>query len=97
MDTAFATDAPDPSPIMGVETVTAPSTESSVLICAADFLPDAPPRKWVVYKWIPEGCVTGIFGAGGTGKSLLAQQLATILAANFREIIMGESNDTITE
>jgi hypothetical protein len=39
---------------------------------------DPPPaRRWIVPDWIPAGSVTALFGAGGIGKSLLAQQLAT--------------------
>lgn len=39
-----------------------------------------PPREWVVRDWIPKGEVTLLFGDGGTGKSLLAMQLATAAA-----------------
>jgi hypothetical protein len=35
------------------------------------------PRAFVVAGWIPRGTVVGIWGAGGIGKSLLAQQIAT--------------------
>ncbi len=41
----------------------------------------APPRRWVVPGWIPEGAVTMLNGDGGIGKSLLAQLLATTCAA----------------
>ena len=36
-----------------------------------------PPRFWVVEDWIPYGVVTGLYGDGGVGKSLIAQQLQT--------------------
>lgn len=65
--------------------------DDGTLVCAGSFAPEAPPRLWIVDDWIPQGCVTGLFGAGATGKSLLAQQLATILAANYS----GAHNDTI--
>jgi RecA-family ATPase len=39
-----------------------------------------PERRWVVNKWIPQDYVTGLYGDGGTGKSLIAQQLATCMA-----------------
>lgn len=39
-----------------------------------------PPREWLVKDLIPKGAVTGLFGQGGVGKSLLCQQLATTLA-----------------
>jgi hypothetical protein len=38
------------------------------------------PRRWVVPQWLPVGAVTALFGAGGVGKSLLAQQLAIAVA-----------------
>jgi hypothetical protein len=56
--------------------------KQSPLMSAGDFLQPAPRRQWIVEKWIPKGCVTGLFGSGGTGKSLLAQQLGTVLATN---------------
>lgn len=40
---------------------------------------DPPPREWIVDGYIPKGCVTGLFGPGGVGKSLLLQQLCTSL------------------
>ena len=36
-----------------------------------------PPRRWIVDHWIPHGQVTLLTADGGTGKSLVAQQLAT--------------------
>ena len=39
-----------------------------------------PPRQWVVQEWLPRGAVTSLFGRGGHGKSLLAQQLGTAVA-----------------
>lgn len=39
-----------------------------------------PAPKWVVKDWIPEGLVTGLYGEGGTGKSLVIQQLQTCCA-----------------
>lgn len=39
-----------------------------------------PPREWVVPEWMPKGYVTALYGDGGTGKSLLAQQIMTMLA-----------------
>ncbi len=37
-------------------------------------------RAWIVPNWIPCGVVTGLYGDGGIGKSLLAQQLQTACA-----------------
>ncbi len=39
-----------------------------------------PQRLWLVTDWIPIGRVTGLYGAGGEGKTLLAQMLATACA-----------------
>jgi RecA-family ATPase len=39
-----------------------------------------PERQWLVEDWIPWGCTTALYGDGGTGKSLLAQQLLTSVA-----------------
>ncbi|MBO1361989.1 AAA family ATPase [Acetobacter sacchari] len=38
-------------------------------------------REWVVDQWLPAGCVTVHYAAGGEGKTLLAQQLMTSVAA----------------
>ena len=37
----------------------------------------APLREWLIEEWIPIGYVTGLYGDGGIGKSLIAQQLLT--------------------
>ncbi|MCW2286223.1 RecA-family ATPase [Rhodoblastus acidophilus] len=39
-----------------------------------------PSRRWIVRDWIPCGVVTGLYGDGGLGKSLLAQQLQSACA-----------------
>lgn len=39
-----------------------------------------PRRDWIVADWLPVGCVTANYGDGGTGKTLLAQQLQTATA-----------------
>jgi RecA-family ATPase len=41
-----------------------------------------PPRRWLWDGWIPIGAVTALYGDGGAGKSLLAQQLMTSCASN---------------
>lgn len=45
-----------------------------------DWLAPAPLRQWLIDQWIPIGYVTGLYGDGGIGKSLLAQQLMTSTA-----------------
>ena len=42
----------------------------------------APLRQWLVPGWIPIGEVTGLYGDGGHGKSLILQQLMTSVALN---------------
>ena len=39
-----------------------------------------PDRQWIVGDWVPMKRVTGLYGLGGEGKTLLAQQLATACA-----------------
>jgi RecA-family ATPase len=39
-----------------------------------------PERQWVVPAWAPSGTATLLYAAGGTGKSMLTQQLATATA-----------------
>src|SRR5579872_467845 len=41
---------------------------------------EAPERRWIVPNWVPAGVVTGLYGDGGLGKTLLAQQLLTSAA-----------------
>lgn len=43
---------------------------------ASDFTGDPPERRWIVPEWIVEGAVNSLYGDGGLGKTLLAQQLA---------------------
>jgi len=38
-----------------------------------------PARQWIVPDWLPCGVVTGLYGDGGLGKSLIAQQLQTAM------------------
>lgn len=39
-----------------------------------------PPRRFIVDQWLPAGCVTSLYGPGGVGKSMLAQQAGTAVA-----------------
>jgi RecA-family ATPase len=39
-----------------------------------------PLRRWLVGDWIPADTTSGLYGDGGTGKTLLAQQLQTCCA-----------------
>jgi RecA-family ATPase len=47
------------------------------IVRPADLSDEPPPREWLVLHWIPVGVVTGLYGDGGLGKSLIAQQLQT--------------------
>jgi hypothetical protein len=44
-----------------------------------EFVP-VPPRLWIVQDWLPVGTVTGNYGDGGVGKTLLSQLLQTSCA-----------------
>ena len=46
---------------------------------ALDGVP-VPPRQWLVPDWVPMARVTALYGAGGEGKTLLGQMLATACA-----------------
>ena len=39
-----------------------------------------PPRQWLVRDWVPMSRATSLYGAGGEGKTLIAQMLATACA-----------------
>jgi RecA-family ATPase len=39
-----------------------------------------PAREWIVADWLPVGTVTAVYGDGGTGKTLLTQELMTATA-----------------
>lgn len=43
---------------------------------ASDLHGAPPERQWIVPEWIVEGAVNSLYGDGGVGKTLLAQQLA---------------------
>ena len=51
-----------------------------------------PERRWIVPDWVPQDVVTGLYGVGGIGKSLLAQQLmtATALGKDWRHAVAGD-------
>lgn len=52
---------------------------------------EPPPRRWVVDRLIPCKQVSGIWGVGGVGKSMLAQQLATCAALGRDFLGMGSN------
>lgn len=46
----------------------------------------APSRRWVVDEWLPRGSVSILYGPGGVGKSLLAQQLSIAISTGTKWI-----------
>lgn len=51
------------------------------VVCVSSFQDKpVPERQWCVPEWVPDKVVTLLSGDGGTGKSLLAMQLATCCA-----------------
>jgi hypothetical protein len=68
------------SPFVPPENIPASAGESSLeteLVFFKDLLDEEPPeREWIVKDWIPAKAGTLITGQGGTGKSLIAYQLA---------------------
>ena len=59
-----------------------PDLENGGIIDPRNWTAPAPLREWIVQDWIPRGYVTGLYGDGGIGKSLLAQQLLTSVASS---------------
>jgi hypothetical protein len=47
---------------------------------ATTFTGEPPERRWIVPEWIVEGAVNSLYGDGGVGKTLIAQQLAYAVA-----------------
>lgn len=58
-----------------------PTVASPRIVSAADLHGrPIPPRRWIVADWVPWQVVTGLYGGGGEGKTLLLQQLQTSAA-----------------
>jgi len=64
------------------------------------------PRDWVVDHWLPHGTVALLAGAGGVGKTLLAQTLAICIALGYeyfdqvpqaRRVLMWAGEDDVPE
>jgi hypothetical protein len=51
---------------------------------ASDFSGEPPVREWIIPDWIIEGAVNSLYGDGGLGKTLLAQQLACAVSLGER-------------
>ena len=59
---------------------TGPLPSAVEIASMAAFRGRAPERRWIVREWIPSGVVTGLYGDGGVGKTLLALQLQASMA-----------------
>jgi hypothetical protein len=58
-----------------------PEATPPVIVSPASLCGNSPPpREFIVPDWLPVGTVSGLFGAGGIGKSLLTLQLQTSTA-----------------
>ena len=57
-----------------------PPPESAGPLAIKCFLTDPPPREWVVTDWVVQGAVNSLYGHGGVGKTLLAQQIGLCVA-----------------
>lgn len=67
-----------PAPLMGMPRAqTAPEPPPWIdWVNGAELQGDPPVREWLVPGWLPMGTVSLLYGDGGTGKSLIALQLA---------------------
>lgn len=63
-----------------VAEVSAEVARKSAIIDPRNWTAPAPLREWVVDGWIPRGYVTGLYGDGAMGKSLVAQHLMTCVS-----------------
>lgn len=63
-----------------VSEVSSEVRRKSGIIDPRDWTAPAPLREWIVDGWIPRGYVTGLYGDGAMGKSLICQQLLTSVA-----------------
>jgi len=66
------------------------SDNNIVAISPCNWQGRPPKRQWLIDGWLPRGYVTALYGDGGVGKSLLAQQLVTALSIG-REFLGGKT------
>lgn len=57
-----------------------PAKSSLVPLLPSSWIALPPNREWIVREWIPRAVVSALYGDGGIGKSLLAQQALTCVA-----------------
>lgn len=65
----------DPAVIIGSAVGLDEPAQEPGPLCASDIKGMPPARKWLVKDWLPLGVVSALYGDGGIGKTLLAQQL----------------------
>lgn len=76
---------PSPPSGSGARVIVPKPERKSRFRCASELEgKDVPPRQWLVDDLIPQRVVTSLYGDGGTGKSLLALQLAVAVATGRR-------------
>ena len=72
----FSDYAPQDAP----ETFDEDAVDDRAFFSAKSVIGPLPARQWAIDQWIPAQTVSLLFGAGGVGKSLLAQQFANRIA-----------------
>ena len=80
---------PDAVALRAVGQAHAPQSAQGVPLCprpASSWqnVPEPPPREWLWPQWIPMVQTTALYGDGGVGKTLAAQQLMTAVAAGLK-------------
>jgi hypothetical protein len=66
-----------PSPVIEISDAPEIATAASEPKPASSYTGIAPEREWIIQDWIPALTITSLYGDGGMGKTLLAQQLGT--------------------
>jgi hypothetical protein len=74
-------DMPPDDPPGSMDQPSQPRTaRPSLLLDPRQWTAPPPPRGWIVPDWVPRGVVTGLYGGGAVGKSLIAMQLLSATA-----------------
>lgn len=94
---AFTADpgpAETPASATGLFAVPDPD-ESPPVVRASNLTGEAAPQGWVVHEWIVQGAVNSLYGDGGLGKTLLAQQLAYAVSLGERWLGMATTKGLV--
>lgn len=70
----------DPFDDLGEAEAEEANEERSRPFPASELVGEPPERKWIVPDWIVQGAVNSLYGDGGVGKTLLAQQLGAAVS-----------------